>query len=52
MRTTPQGVEVRMITDFTQAQPSEKKEWQNVSRLFRSNSLKEGAIWHAAMRNW
>jgi hypothetical protein len=40
MRTEPWG------SHTSQTQPLEKKKWQYAHRLFRKNSLKEGAMWH------
>jgi hypothetical protein len=31
---------------MSQAQHLEEKKWQYACRLFRTNSLKEGALWH------
>jgi hypothetical protein len=30
---------------MSQAQPSEEKKWWYTSRPFKTNSLKEGAVW-------
>jgi hypothetical protein len=32
--------------EMSKAQPLEKKKWQYACRLFRTKSLKEGAMWH------
>jgi hypothetical protein len=32
--------------EMSKAQPSEKNKWRYAYRLFGTNSLKEGAMWH------
>jgi hypothetical protein len=44
-RMKPQGRKARLITDVTSTAHG-KEEWQYACRLFRRNSLKEGAIWN------
>jgi hypothetical protein len=40
------GKEGKTAHRYCKHSPQEKKKWRYTCRLFRTNSLKEGAVWH------